>query len=307
MLNHKVDLNYNSARWMHQLGTASTLFVTVSVMMFLSLTAQAADGGFSLGGFSEIVNNNPALGHPKALQVPSTCVGDCLRGGTAGQLTTASVIYLPDHTFRFKDLNTLSTDYRRWDGDCGGGSPRFEIGLDTNGDGELDGRIFVYLGPLYNFTNCEFAWQNTGNFISLGGDYRWDLTQFPQFRGEFYSSYRDAISQLGEAAICYIILVVDGSWYPYITAPFGQPYKQIFQFDRVRVNNDTYNPNQAASFAKAEGPSITRLNLEQYVTGVSEARNLYGQESYLGRRYSLRTLLRMMGQSRTSSSRSSRQ
>ena len=303
MLNHKVDLNSKKQRFTSRLCQTITLFITVGVMTFLPLAAHAADGEFSLGGFSEVVNNNPALGHPKAFQVPSTCVGDCLRGGNAGQLTTSSIIYLPDHTLRFKDINALSTDYRRWDGDCGGGSPRFEIGLDTNGDGVLDGSIFVYLGPLYNFTNCSREWENTGNLISIGGDYRWDLTQF---RGLFYSSYRDAIGLLGEAVICYIILVVDGSWYPYIIAPFGQPYNQIFQFDRVRVNNDVYNANQAVSFTKAEGPSITRLNLEQYATGVSAPRNLFSQESYLGRRYSLRTLLRMTGQSRASSSRSSR-
>ena len=303
MLNHKVDLGSNKQRFTSRLCQAITLFITVGVMTFLPLAAQAADGEFSLGGFSEVVNNNPALGHPKAFQASSTCTDNCLRGQPFGELTTSSVIYLPDHTLRFKDLHTLSSDYRRVSGDCGGGSPRFEIGLDTNGDGVLDGRIFVYLGPLYNFTNCSREWENTGNFISIGGDYRWDLTQL---QGLFYSSYRDAINQLGEAAICYIILVVDGGW---ILPPTFPPTSQLFQFDRVRVNNDVYNANQAVSFSKAEGPSIAQLNLEQYVTGVSGPRNLFGQESYLGRRYSLRTLLRMMGQSRTSqgSSRSSRQ
>ena len=306
MLHHKIDLNRKTQRFTSRLCQIIILFIIVGMMIFQPLAIQAADGEFSLGGFSEVVNNNPALGHPKAFQVPSTCLNDCLRGGNFGQLTTASVIYLPDHTLRFKDIHTLSTDYRSWDGDCGGGSPRFEMGLDTNGDGELDGQVYVYLGELYDFTRCSREWSNTGNFISIGGDYRWDLARF---NGLFYSSYREAINQLGDAVICYIILVVDGSWYPYIIAPFGQPYKQIFQFDRVRINNDVYNANQAASFTKAEGPSITRLNLEQYATGVSKFRNLFSQENYLGRRYSLRTLLRMTGQSRTSqgSSRTLRQ
>lgn len=302
MLNRKGNLNRKKQRFTRHLCQVITLFITVGVMTFLSLAAHAAEGEFSLGGFSEVVNTNPTLGHPKAFQVPSTCAGECLRGAPFGELTTASIIYLPNHTLRFKDLNTLSTDYRRWNGDCGGGSPRFEIGLDTNGDGELDGRIFVHLGPLYDFTNCAYEWQSTGNFIWLGGDYRWDLTQF---NGLFYGSYRDAISQLGEAIICYIILVVDGSWYPYFVAPVTDPYKQIFQFDRVQVNNDVYNANQAGAFARAEIPSLARLNLEQYGTGISGPRNLFSRDSYLVRRYSLRTLLRMMGYSRTSRSRSS--
>jgi hypothetical protein len=305
MLNHKVELNCKRQRFTYDLCRALTLFIAIGVMVFQPILAQAADGEFSLGGFSEIVNNNPPLGHPKAFQVPSTCVGDCLRGGNAGQLTTASVIYLPNHTLRFKDLHTMSTDYRIWDGDCGGGSPRFEMGLDTNGDGELDGQIYVYLGELYDFTRCSREWTNTGNLISIGGDYRWDLARF---NGLFYSSYREAINLLGEAIICYIILVVDGSWYPYIVAPFGQPYKQVFQFDRVRINNDVYNASQTVSLTSPDAPSIARLNLEQYATGISKSRNIYSQDSYLGRRYSLRTLLRMTGQSRMSqnSTRSSR-
>ncbi len=297
MLYHKTGLNCR--RQENRFCLAITLFIAIGVMAFLSLPAQ---GEFSLGGFTEIVNNNPALGHPKAFQVPSTCAGECLRGAPWGELTTASVIYLPDRTMRFKELHTLSTDYRRWTGDCGGGSPRFEIALDTNGDGETNGRIFVYLGPLYDFTDCTRSWENTGNFIALGGDYRWDLTQLD---GLFYESYRDAISRFGEAIIDYIILVVDGSWYPYQIYHPTYPNRQIFQVDRVRVNNETYSPNQAGSFAKAAIPSLARLRLEEYVSGISVPRNLFGEDSYLVRRYSLRNLLRMMRYSRASRSRAS--
>jgi hypothetical protein len=300
---YKVDLNCYEQRFTSCLRQAITLFTIVSVMAFFSLSTLAADGTFSLGGFTEIVSNDPALGHPRAFQVPSTCAGECLRGAPFGELTTASVIYLPDRTMRFKDLHTLSTDFRRWTGDCGGGSPRFEIALDTNGDGETNGRIFVYLGPLYDFTNCSRTWENTGNFIAFGGDYRWDLTQLG---GLFYDSYRDASSRFGEAIIDYIILVVDGSWYPNLIYSPNDPNKQIFQFDRVRVNNDIYNANQAGNSTKAEIPSIARLRLEEYVTGISGPRNLFGPDSYLARRYSLRSLFRILGWSRTNSLRISR-
>lgn len=300
---HKVALNCYVSRRTSHLDQAIKLFIIIGVMIIPFLSTRAADGTFSLGGFTEIVNNNPALGHPRAFQLPSTCAGECLRGAPWGELTTASVIYLPDRTMRFKELHTLSTDYRRWRGDCGGGSPRFEIALDTNGDGETDGRIFVYLGPLYDFTNCSRTWENTGNFIAIGGDYRWDLTQLG---GLFYESYRDAIGRFGEAIIDYIILVIDGSWYPYQVYPLNDPNTQVFQFDQVRVNNETYSPNQAGNFTKPAIPSITRGRLEQYVTGISSPRNLFGEDSYLARRYSLRSLLRMMGWSRTNSSRISR-
>lgn len=308
MLNHKVDRIHSTARWMNHLCSALSLFITMSVMTFLSpaVQAQPQDGTFSLGGFAEVVNNSPALGHPKAFRVPSTCKGDCLnpKDPKLDELTTASLIWLPDSTMRFKDINRLSADYRRLpgNGDCGGGSPRFEIALDVNGDGKTDGRAFVYFGQLYNFTDCSFDWQNSGNFINNGADFRWDLTQFG---GLFYSNYGNAIAGLGEAVVDYIILVVDGSWVPVVPVPFGATRTQAFQFDRVRVNNDTYDANKAGSFTKAEGPSIARLNLEQYVSGISGPRSLFGEDSFLGRRYSMRSLLRMLGQSRTSSSRSS--
>jgi hypothetical protein len=129
---HKVNQDCHRQGFTSRFYQTITLFTIIGAMTFFSLSTLAADGTYSLGGFTEIVNNNPALGHPRAFQVPSTCAGECLRGAPFGELTTASVIYLPDRTMRFRDLHTLSTDYRRWTGDCGGGSPRFEIALDTN-------------------------------------------------------------------------------------------------------------------------------------------------------------------------------
>ena len=47
----------------------------------------------------------------------------------------------------FGSLDVLSTDFKLEADDlCVGGSPRFSIGIDTNGDGTRDGSIFAYFG-----------------------------------------------------------------------------------------------------------------------------------------------------------------
>ena len=194
---------------------------------------------------------------------------------------------------KFKDINTLSVDYRRWNGDCGGGSPRFEIALDTNNDGKIDGSIFIYLGPLFNYNRCSSTWQTTGNLMVGGGDERFDLTQFSN--GRFYDTWRSALNLVGEAYICYILLVEDGAWYPAGSYPTGafQNY-QVFHFDNVRVNNDLFSVTRAGSLTLTapQIPTLARQALEQYVTGVSGPRDLFGSNSYYGRLYSWTNILR---------------
>ncbi|MBS1807093.1 MAG: hypothetical protein JST84_02745 [Acidobacteria bacterium] len=272
---------------------ASLWIVAVGSLNYFSLTIKAADGTFSLGGNAEITDSAPNPPHPRAIQLTSTCAGRCLVGPLpVGELTTASVIYMPDHTLKFKDIHTLGVDFRKWRGDCGGGSPRFEIALDGNNDGIIDGSVFIYLGPLYNYNRCSNTWESTGNLMVGGGDERFDLTQF--FRGVFYDTWRNAISLVGEYAVCYILLVEDGAWYPGLDYPFGnlQNY-QVFHFDNVRVNNDLLSTRgNAPSLAPPRIPTLARQALEEYLTGVSKPRDLFGINSYYGRRYSWTNILR---------------
>jgi hypothetical protein len=293
MSNYQFDLNASRQR-----GTlrswflaAISLLLVCSAMSFLHLTAQAADGKFSLGGEAIITDSAPPPAHRKAIQLTSVCKENCLSGGVSGELLTSSVIYLPDHTLKLHQIHTLSTDYRRWQGDCGGGSPRFEIGLDGNGDGQIDGSIFIYLGPLYNFTGCSDTWLNTGNLRQFPGVERVDSTQFG---GRFYGSFEEAIQLVGGYSICYIILVVDGAWYPIPVRAVNNPNFQIFHVDNVRVNNDVLSVNQGATLnlAPPQIPTLARQNLEQYVTGRSGPRELFGFDSYYGRRYSWTNVLR---------------
>ncbi len=99
-------------------------------------------------------------------------------------------------------LTFLGTDYRLVASDCGGGSPRFEIGLPG-------GNIFVYIGPAPNFTGCAAGWQTTGNLLT-SADLRVDTSQLVP--GTQYNTWANALALAGSSPVSSIDLVVDGSW-----------------------------------------------------------------------------------------------
>lgn len=121
------------------------------------------------------------------------------------------------------DLTHLQTDYKVTVGDCGGGSPRFQINVDGK-------NIFVYLGPGPNFTGCPLnTWTMSEEFIG-STDKVFDLSQLG---GQFYSTYSDAIKLLGTHSVTGIQLLVDAGW-----AVSGGA--QTILADNVRINSDVY-------------------------------------------------------------------
>jgi hypothetical protein len=74
---------------------------------------------------------------------------------------------------------------------CFGGSPRFQLAVDTNGDGISNGNAFGYIGDPPGFTGCDQdAWRSEDLTISVAENaalsLRWDLTQFG---GAFYNTW----------------------------------------------------------------------------------------------------------------------
>lgn len=132
----------------------------------------------------------------------------------------------------FADLTTLSADYNVTDDDCGGGSPRFQINVDTNNDGTSDGNVFAYLGPSPSFTDCETGWQSSGNLIGNDDAGRFDFTQL----GGPLGTYSDAPTAVMNGTILGIQLVVDSSW---SSAATGGDSEQTILADNVRVNSET--------------------------------------------------------------------
>jgi len=126
--------------------------------------------------------------------------------------------------FTFSQLWRLSADYRATTGDCHGGSLRFQVGIDTDGDGDRDGNLFVYFGDYPNFASgCALAWHSSGNFIG-SADLRFDTSQFTG--GSFYDTYAHALSLFGSKTVTGVQLVADGGW----------GGDQVFNVDNVTVN-----------------------------------------------------------------------
>jgi hypothetical protein len=132
----------------------------------------------------------------------------------------------------FSTLSDLEADYDVTNDSCGGGSPRFVIDMDTNGDGISDGAISVYMGPSPSFTGCTGA-ASTGNLIGNNDAGRWDFTQLaPGVYG-----YNNAPASVMNGTILGISLVVDGSWSADAT---GGDSEQTVNVDNIKINNQTY-------------------------------------------------------------------
>lgn len=145
----------------------------------------------------------------------------------------------------FASLTALSTEFNVTDDDCGGGSPRFQIGVQTPSGTK---NIHVYLGPTPSFTGCTAnAWLASGNLIGAA-DLRFDTTQLPG--GTFYDSYAHALTLAGSFAVTSLRIVVDSGW-------FFPDKEQTVLIRNLRVNAALFfqpqavPPGQSLSPAKA--------------------------------------------------------
>ena len=143
---------------------------------------------------SHFTLDGSATNHDGEIAIEST-------GFDGGSITFGSV-----EGITFGSLSGLSADVDFTDDDCGGGSPRFSFGIDTNGDSVRDGYLHVYVGPPPSFTGCVSG--PTGNLLA-GTDARFDLTQFG---GPFYGTYADAVALVGSGTILDAMFAVDGGW-----------------------------------------------------------------------------------------------
>lgn len=105
----------------------------------------------------------------------------------------------------FADITELSTTFNVTDDDCAGGSPRYQVNVETPTGTK---NIFVYLGPLPSFTDCPTGDIASGNLIgSL--EPRYDLSQLG---GSFYGTYAEALVLAGSYEVSGVQLVVDSGW-----------------------------------------------------------------------------------------------
>jgi hypothetical protein len=158
---------------------------------------------------------------------------------TSEGITFGGIDYTnPPGPLKFDDLYYFGTDFRVvapvGDG-CGGGSPRFQLNIDTDGNGGFNGNVFVYIGTFPSFTLCDTLppghWQTTGNFVGTPiTDLRYDTSQIG---GTFYDSYTGTQIRLNTVypnhQILGMQLVVDSGW-----SKLGGT--QIIDVDKLIIN-----------------------------------------------------------------------
>jgi hypothetical protein len=192
-------------------------------------TGSALAGTYSLLGDATIVSG----GNPGSA---ARLVSDTsLPNGYSG------VDVSPAAPVAWPSLTTLSTDYNVTDDNCGGGSPRLSLGVDTNSDGTADGYVHVAIGPSPNFTDCLTGWQTTGNVIGNNDAGRYD---YSQFGGSPFTTYSSAPASVLAGNVVSVNVIVDGSW---SSAATNGDSEQTVLVDNTNVNGTitTYEPTVA--------------------------------------------------------------
>jgi len=127
----------------------------------------------------------------------------------------------------FASIATLSAEFNVTDDDCSGGSPRFQIQVQTASGAK---NVFVYLGPAPSFTGCSpNVWIASGNLVG-STDGRFDTSQVQT--GTQVSTYAQALALVGSLQVTGISLVVDSGW------AFADK-EQTVMVRNVKVNDST--------------------------------------------------------------------
>lgn len=105
------------------------------------------------------------------------------------------------------DLNNLAINYKATAGGCGGGSPRFQVGV-TTPTGTAN--IFIYVGTPPNYTCVLNTWLDSGNLLDESNS--GNKADTSQLGGTFYDTLSHMYSTYGTYPITKISLVVDSGW-----------------------------------------------------------------------------------------------
>jgi hypothetical protein len=150
--------------------------------------------------------------------------------------------FTPISTLTFAGLSNLSTVYTFTEGDCHGGSLRWQVRTSPNQ------AVYIYYGVPPNFgnggdggctpTSTGGANQSGLSILNLAGA-RFDLTQYG---GPFYGTYSDALTAIGSLPITRVSLVLDSGWQ---NAPLGD--QVINPIVNPTVNDNTFVPLSGSS------------------------------------------------------------
>ena len=167
----------------------------------------------------------------------------------------------------FASIATLSAEFNVTDDDCSGGSPRFQVQVQTPSGAK---NVFVYLGPAPSFTGCSpNVWIASGNLVG-SGDGRFDTSQVKA--GTQVSTYAQALALVGGFQVTGISLVVDSGW------AFADK-EQTVMVRNVKVNDSTFfvpgetNPGSGENGGKSPAQACRQLRAE---LGADAFRMAYG-------------------------------
>lgn len=168
----------------------------------------------------------------------------------------------------FASIATLSAEFNVTDDDCSGGSPRFQVEVETASGAK---NVFVYLGPTPSFTGCsQNAWISSGNLVG-STDGRFDTSQVQS--GTQVSTYAQALALVGSLTVNRISIVVDSGW------AFADK-EQTVQVRNVKVNDSTFftgetGPGQGEGQGQGKSPAQACKALRNEM-GVEAFRTAYG-------------------------------
>jgi len=173
--------------------------LTLMGVLIAALASLAIAASLSFTPYGETVNNGGGS---------YTLISDT----NAGHAGYGGLDYTTPSSFAFGDINYLGTQQTPDAGDtCVAGSPRFQLNVDTNGDGTADGNVFVYTQFVPN--GCP---GDTGNLAVSGGNGEivgtYDLSKVG---GSGYTNYTGAAAFFAanpSYRITGIQLVVDSGW-----------------------------------------------------------------------------------------------
>jgi hypothetical protein len=174
----------------------------IAFALVISLGGSVFAGGkFSL--FGDALKVPGATKKSVAIQLDSDIDGDYQYSG---------ILFVPTRTkkkiLRLEDMQTLAATYQIQAGGFGGGSARFTLWLDRDGDGARDASLHVNLGELPNFRDEPGSLTLTGNLIN-DPSLRFDCSGLG---GRWYGTFDEALELAGDAEVLGVILVVDGFW-----------------------------------------------------------------------------------------------
>ncbi len=190
----------------------------------------------------------------------------------------AFLSFTPSNSMVFNDISVLKATYAFTQGNCGGGSLRWAVTFDINGDNETDPEngtfndrsIFIYYGDYPNFADCTTGANNQSGVNMIGmSDLRYDTSQVG---GTFYDNYANAKALVGGSGgsepvpalrVSNITLALDSGWMA----------DQRLNLSNAEVNGNMFVPTTGGPATTCNLPaatiSITKLPgtpIEQPIT-----------------------------------------